>query len=102
MKYPVPKPKKPMATGTKGELANVNTWASICGLTLAHGECTLYSSQKKDGQRINRTTDPSLKRLGSGLLGSSTFDQKRQHLGTVQIPTRYQPADTRDFVEFSY
>ena len=30
----------------------------------------------------------------------STSVRKRWRFGTVQIRTRYQPADTRDFVEF--
>jgi hypothetical protein len=46
LKKPVPKPKKPMATGTKGELANVNTCASTWPHFLTWAMHVVFQSRK--------------------------------------------------------
>src|SRR6266436_2505213 len=51
MKEPVPKPKKPIARGAKGELANEKACASIFLFSFAKIRCTTYSSPKKHRRR---------------------------------------------------
>ena len=46
MKYPVPKPKNPMATGTKGEFANVNTCGPL--VSLQKGKSKYRSNSAED------------------------------------------------------
>src|ERR1700739_3748825 len=49
MKYPVPRPKKPIATGTNREAAKVNDCVSICSPFSELNRCRFHCSMQMRG-----------------------------------------------------
>jgi hypothetical protein len=91
-----------MATGTKGELANVNTSASILASLSHMAIARLIPVKRRWRWTANQqATDPSLKGLGSSDYLDLHLRSEKTAPRDVQIATRYQPADTRDSLSFT-